>query len=841
MAGRFGIVVPYESINYVTNPSFERDLTDWSTFSRTGVSGTQTVARDTSWAWDGGACLKIDRQSGSLEYGKTYSLASASDYINYNDYVTFTFAVKLELHASFYPPAFVKMTLGTNSYEINLGIPDVLNAERMYQFRYRASDNPFTGNCEIEFGFTDDNNYTGALYVDAVSIEVADSSPGSYTHRQMYFDGSSDGCNWQGVEHESFSEKPITVRDVGLVYNATDDYGFVIQSHVGVGVPPVDLISRELPITGDLVVNRVLEKPRLMAFGGALIGTSRDNLLSLRKELFGTIKPDLVGDHKPFVLMYLEEDSDAEYWYVPKMLKIPCYYYSGLEMNRLQGNTEKFNLRFMTTKPVWEEDRNKAVSLSYQNTLSGVDYVIERQEDGTWRSLGTLNDEVYCTAHTTIHASLWYVGGKFTGVGSPNNIAYYNESTPGWDQVSTGANGYVRCMVEGPDGYLYVGGDFTILGGGSRPYICYISPPETGIGLVGTGANQPVYALKFGPDGLLYVGGDLTTLNGTSANKIATWDGTNAAALGTGLNGRVKAIAFLPNGNLVVGGSFTTAGGSSASKIAEWDGSSWSELGGGVTGGDVEDIISLPNGWLVVAGGFSSAGGVSNTDSLAFWTGSQWIALATGATALGTVNLAYDEKRDLILVGNVTAAGGLDLDLCFTYFNGFNFAHADVALSTGVTQLISAIGVHRDKVLLGGTFGSGSPDAYVGTDTTVTVSDSSHRVYPKLVVSHSGAAYGDTAKLKWIENLTTNKRIYFNYEIAADEIVTVDFDPATFDVSSDIKASQINAVLRGSDTGDFYLLPGDNVIRLFIEEDSTGTLEASMQWTPTHYSIDGIV
>ena len=36
------------------------------------------------------------------------------------------------------------------------------------------------------------------------------------------------------------------------------------------------------------------------------------------------------------------------------------------------------------------------------------------------------------------------------------------------------------------------------------------------------------------------------------------------------------------NGNLIAGGYFTTAGGTSANYIASWDGTAWSPLGSGM-------------------------------------------------------------------------------------------------------------------------------------------------------------------------------------------------------------------------------------------------------------------
>jgi len=93
----------------------------------------------------------------------------------------------------------------------------------------------------------------------------------------------------------------------------------------------------------------------------------------------------------------------------------------------------------------------------------------------------------------------------------------------------------------------------------------------------------------------IYVGGNFTTIGGVEAKCVARWNGTAWEALGSGLEGRyyqdmnntwettsanVKALVRDGSGNIYAGGSFGRAGGIETWGVAKWNGSSWSALPG---------------------------------------------------------------------------------------------------------------------------------------------------------------------------------------------------------------------------------------------------------------------
>jgi hypothetical protein len=103
------------------------------------------------------------------------------------------------------------------------------------------------------------------------------------------------------------------------------------------------------------------------------------------------------------------------------------------------------------------------------------------------------------------------------------------------------------------------------------------------------GLGGEVYALAWdGVQGYLYVGGEFTIAGSVLANNVARWDGTSWSALGSGMEGyypEVYALAWDDaHGYLYAGGAFITAGGVVANNIARWDGTSWAALGSGTAG-----------------------------------------------------------------------------------------------------------------------------------------------------------------------------------------------------------------------------------------------------------------
>ncbi len=158
---------------------------------------------------------------------------------------------------------------------------------------------------------------------------------------------------------------------------------------------------------------------------------------------------------------------------------------------------------------------------------------------------------------------------------------------------------------------------------------------------LGGPANGEINAIALAPNGDIYVGGQFTQIGGVTAYNVARWDGAQWHSLGAGLengvNNVVNALAVDQRGTVYVGGWFTKAGQLDVGYLAGWNGSSWFLLGApGVdpasalngVNGPVHALLWLqdpnPNfiGALYIGGAFSQARGWDPTGT--FHTG--WLA-----------------------------------------------------------------------------------------------------------------------------------------------------------------------------------------------------------------------
>lgn len=70
-------------------------------------------------------------------------------------------------------------------------------------------------------------------------------------------------------------------------------------------------------------------------------------------------------------------------------------------------------------------------------------------------------------------------------------------------------------------------------------------------------------------------------LLGLVVNRVALWTGATWRALGTGTTtGEVRDVVAASDGRGYVAGTFSSIGASSAELVASWDGSAWSPIGG---------------------------------------------------------------------------------------------------------------------------------------------------------------------------------------------------------------------------------------------------------------------
>jgi len=245
-----------------------------------------------------------------------------------------------------------------------------------------------------------------------------------------------------------------------------------------------------------------------------------------------------------------------------------------------------------------------------------------------------------------------------------------------WSAVGASPDGPVFALTMDSSGSLYVGGDFTAIGGRSLANIARWGEPAGGgddtYSALGAGLDDTVIALAW--DDTLYIGGMFTSeVGGVALSGVAAWAQRGAddtyVALGAGVvtaggqtpTRSVRTI-LATDDTIYFGGEFTSASSVSGTRrLAGWVDDTWVSVGGGIPDCFLAERVlafaEFPGRGLVVGGKFRCAGTATEDDTnIATWTGSQWDPMDSG---LRPVNpSAADIAGALIVDGATLYVGG---------------------------------------------------------------------------------------------------------------------------------------------------------------------------------------
>ena len=278
--------------------------------------------------------------------------------------------------------------------------------------------------------------------------------------------------------------------------------------------------------------------------------------------------------------------------------------YAGGQFTSIGGLTRNRIARLTTADggaadPAWDPDAGAAINslaLSGTNLFVGGGFVTigggthnrlakisttgPGTADATWTPSATGSVFALATDGTSV-----YAGGTFITVnaGPAGNRPFIAKLSAGGSGAldpdwNPSANSTVRALaLSGPS--LFVGGDFSAIGGQTRNRIAKLSATGTA-GDTGTAdlawdpnANNVVRALTIAGNDL-YAGGDFTQVGGVSHNNVVRLPTGDGGAHDSGwnpiANGSVNALAATPT-RLAVGGAFTTVHSQSRQGVALFD------------------------------------------------------------------------------------------------------------------------------------------------------------------------------------------------------------------------------------------------------------------------------
>lgn len=823
------ILVPESTSNYITNPALRYDTTGWSAFNA-------TLTRVLTYARFGVASLQVVTNGTALNEGAYFrvnSLAGINDNITVSAYVRGAGKVRIRL---------------IDQFKGSQWFSDPIALTNARWTRIEVSGNN-VGSNDVRLYVESAGNAAQAItfYVDGAQMERKEYST-------SYCDGNQPGCRWNLVDNGSISTRdPYTraggrwVALAGTCRKDNDIYATVIG---GAGMPPIhNNIQAFAETPGSYYQNTKIDN-RVMTITfhtknknlDVNLNPSLRRLHELRQQLIDLVKPDKTSGGEAFTLEY----TDGE---VPIYLDVR--YEAGLEATWDIRNSwvNSFPVRFLAVSPMAYEDDQEVAILDFQKTLPGNTQKAVRV-DGVW-----------------------------------NNLNYSTDGT-------------LRRFVKGQKGEVYAVGTFNYINNNANAISPLVPAggrakwDGTQWNTVGGAAIVPAGAaitdLAISPGGIIYVTGNFTSIGGVAANRVAFFDGANWNAMGTGLNSTGYAIDVAPNGDVYVLGIFTTAGGLSASGVARWDGSwhkvgqlgglsplntnssydiaisldgtevyfagdftkelsgtagmmnrvakltvstnSFSQVGSGLNG--LVNALALTKSGILYAGGTFTATVTPNVvtpvNNIAVFNGNEWSQLGNGKTQNVTA-MALDENENLYVGGTyVYLSQTTDIDI-LSLWNGSSFVNLDVHTSTlnvGANGQVDSlyIGPFGDLYMAMVTI---SLPPLIVSDITLVTNIGSSEVSPVIYISGPGT-------VRWIENQTTQKRLYLDLYVLNNEEVFIDFSKGK--IYSALRGDLFYGISSGSDFRSWSLTPGENKICAFMFNDVNAKMQLS--YIPQHWSID---
>ena len=311
------------------------------------------------------------------------------------------------------------------------------------------------------------------------------------------------------------------------------------------------------------------------------------------------------------------------------------------------------------------------------------------------------------------------LGGAFTTVGGASRQGMARVGSNGGVDSSFAnpqfTGGQVSSIGVQPNGQYIVGGEFTSVGGSSRPYLARMNSNGTLDGVFAPTFNSGgwIGAVALQQDGKILIGGNFTTVNGTTRTRLARLNASGSLDASFGdpnIDFYVACMAVQADGKIVVGGAFENAGGSPRTGVARFNANGTLDTTfTPVLNGVVHELIDIKidqNGKIIIAGAFTGVNGVTMTNIARL--------NADGTRDTGFANPNLDGAVYNVAI---TAMGGMYIGGGFDNVGGA--PHAKLAMlnsdgtvfssfqNTSANERVFAIAIRDDaKILIGGYFTS---------------------------------------------------------------------------------------------------------------------------------------
>ncbi len=319
---------------------------------------------------------------------------------------------------------------------------------------------------------------------------------------------------------------------------------------------------------------------------------------------------------------------------------------------------------------------------------SPIQGVFERWNGTAWATSTTaVGSVIHCLATRSVSLVSWlYVGGDFSSIGgvAAANVAATSGGTFTWSPVGSGLSSACRALhVRGQSLTAF---DLVACVEDNSVPVRRLN----GSSWVPMGASTSLLSSLAYYDGAYHAATFWPSPDGTCKR----FDGTSWAPVrAAGIDGEVRAATPVDD-DVVLGGTFQTTADGAMGLVARWDGITFQPLGAGLAGTSVDALVTLDGGEVVAGGLFGAA--VGGTANIARWNGNAWLPLGTGVDQQVRA-LCRMPNGDLVAGGAFTSAGGVPCSH-IARWDGTTWA----PLGTGLDDEVLALAIDAGGALIAG-------------------------------------------------------------------------------------------------------------------------------------------
>ena len=636
----------------------------------------------------------------------------------------------------------------------------------------------------------------------------------------------ADGYFWNGAPHASTSTRAAKERSGGREVDLETTYNFKVRYGVGLGMPPVTHHTQGMALLPGALYQGHKVQPRALDLVSTTMITAAIGAHKARSNFINACKPDRVSPEQPTVFRYYGANAS-------KPVEFYGYYDSGMEFSGEAGKIDQPVARFICYDPYCYEVGEGASVLT--SVLTASYFSTAAKIAGVWTNQGPVSAGGDATC-ALLYNGVFYVSMSSLDINAIAAADYVAKWT-GTAWAAIGASGFDNTVVvwkAAPDGTFWAGGQAHTMVGTNVQHIGKSTDSgATWTTAGGISCDGAVTDIVWDQSGNIYACGDFSlTPDNHAAVRIMTTanNGTHWTALAGGVNVQARAMAISPANELYVVGDFTTANGVAVNYIARWTGATFATVGGTSCDWPLYDLCFDPAGNLYIC---STAMHVAPDGTVVYgvakWNGKAWFSLGLADGSI--ISKIWWNNGLLYATGTINTPGGT-INNAIAVYNGSTWHALDLVLPHASTDMYFT--PSGDIYLVY----SEAAAANLNSSAVTTVTNNGSTIaFPEVHIKRSG---GTSASVSYLKNVTTGATLWLSYDLLDGEELTIRTQPTERTITSSFFGTVWRAILRESDFSEFNLMPGANVISLFVLPVGAPTVTAWMQYRVTHWSADTV-